>query len=288
MSRRQYRAYRPKGFTLIELLVVIAIISILAAMLLPGLARAREAARRASCANNLRQVGIALKMYAGENAGLYPPMQRRVGAQCLIPNTGTVMFDGLSMYPEYLTEARVLVCPSSANASQEYKAGYWSRADGPQGNRAGGSINPCLLDQTSYVYHGFIIRSAWIAEIGTLDTDPAFLQAFQARFGTGDPADLEDSWEFTDTFGDTHEILRLKEGMERFLIKDINNPSLTNVSQSGIPVMFDRVDIDPAGFNHVPGGSNVLYMDGHVEFVRYPGPYPASRAWAGLMDALDL
>ncbi len=60
------------GFTLIELLVVVAIIALLVAILLPALGRARENARRGSCASNLRQVGSALNQYAAENRDVFP------------------------------------------------------------------------------------------------------------------------------------------------------------------------------------------------------------------------
>jgi prepilin-type processing-associated H-X9-DG protein len=89
-------------------------------------------------------------------------------------------------------------------------------------------------------------------------------------------------------------ILRLKEGIERFLITDINNPAGSAKAQSGIWVMDDWVSTDSGQeFNHVPGGSNVLYLDGHVEFVKYQSEWPVNAQMAILQstyfgDALGL
>lgn len=88
------------GFTLIELLVVVAIIGILASMLLPALARAKEAAHRVKCLNNMRQVEMSAKLYADDSDGFYPPR--------------TNAYRWPALLQEYYRNTNLLVCPTDA------------------------------------------------------------------------------------------------------------------------------------------------------------------------------
>lgn len=180
---------RRRGFTLMELTLVIAVIGVLAAILLPALARAREAGRRTSCVSQLMNMSIAFQAYASEHERQLPWSGGNGGAHCL-----------LDFRADYLPDAEIFICPSDSD-------GGW--------------------------------RSEY-------RKDPA--KALNAR--RGEQFSLRTSYDYMGAYANAPITLPA-------------NP----LQCPRVPIMWDLSD-SVGLFNHIPGGANVLFLDGSIEFMK--------------------
>jgi prepilin-type processing-associated H-X9-DG protein len=251
-------------------------------------------------------------MYAGESKGEFLPRMQgpdpwrlvglneaALGTNCGATDDDDFIFNPVDVYPEYLTDWNVIDCPSDPSP-------------GTSIIREGCLFaNIATSGDESYVYLGWLMdlcdggepttTPPPISSGGTPPIPTQLLELFLALFNDGalgGPTTyttaqattainaLKNDLDVTAGFGNNRgEIVhRLKEGIERFMITDINDPARTSQAQSETVTMWDLISVAPNGsgeFNHVPGGGNVLYLDGHVEFIKYDvrGRFPINSAF---------
>ena len=125
------------GFTLLELLVVIAIIAILASLLIPFAGRIQSQANITKCANNLRQLGTAANLYAGENNGVYPPLPttskiQNMSSSYTIWSTpggvGKWLYFGVLYQKGYITDGRIFYCPAATKGTFDYESQWTAQS----------------------------------------------------------------------------------------------------------------------------------------------------------------
>ncbi len=277
-----------RGFSLIELMVVISIMSILAALLLPALARARERGRRAVCQNNLKQMGITLLMFANEHNGGYPPGHPNhiVGERQTIPigqeNTRLIRnnfsFDPRKIYPDYLNDLNVLKCPSSGLVNADpmldafvdvsFLPQYIPPAisNDPRNN---GVLPKLIRERPDYecVTSQYYIYLPYA--VSTEENLMFLWDNLNRRMADGDIDFMQEDILLPGGHGaaGSDMFYRTTIGVNRLFVADIDNPSGSAVSDTELPVMFDALPLDGSMNHFVPFGGNVLYLDGHAEWM---------------------
>lgn len=255
---------RRNGLTLVEILVIVAILGVLAAILLPALSNPYYSPHPRACVNFQKQLGLILNLYASEHEGRYPP----------IDNTkNNFIFDANVLYPEYMTDASVAACPQDPDSDPATMFRLRSTADHP--DSAVGDVHPDCVTDDSYCYLGWLVTSDEEAE--------AFFEAYDKLSREDYKKDIVVP-EGRGNDGGTV-LHRLETNAERFLPKPAE--AGFDSASSIIPILWDRPFTNSSDFSHrydeVVAG-NVLYLDGHVEFVKFGEKFPMTETMARLLE----